>query len=118
MPRHADLDSLQLALPPVPFLADLSLQLADPPGGLPTQIGNKTECAMLGFVIDLGVDYRQMRREMPDTRFKKVYTFNSARKSMSTIIPLDSGGFRCVYRTEYTYQLDFPGSTQKERPKL
>ena len=31
---------------------------------------------------------------MPDTRFKKVYTFNSARKSMSTIIPLDGGGFR------------------------
>ena len=31
---------------------------------------------------------------MPDTRFKKVYTFNSARKSMSTIIPLDTGGFR------------------------
>merc|ERR1719450_2010370 len=63
-------------------------------GGLPQQIGNKTECAMLGFVIDLGVDYRQLRKEMPDTRFKKVYTFNSARKSMSTIIPLDSGGFR------------------------
>ena len=81
---------------PLPSPADLSLQLPDPPGGLPTQIGNKTECAMLGFVIDLGVDYRQMRREMPDTRFKKVYTFNSARKSMSTIIPLDSGGFRCV----------------------
>eukprot|EP00090_Calanus_glacialis_P005343 TRINITY_DN1414_c0_g1_i2.p1 TRINITY_DN1414_c0_g1~~TRINITY_DN1414_c0_g1_i2.p1 ORF type:complete len:1169 (-),score=188.50 TRINITY_DN1414_c0_g1_i2:1887-5393(-) len=64
------------------------------PSGLPTQIGNKTECAMLGFVIDLGVDYRQLRKDMPDTRFKKVYTFNSARKSMSTIIPLDSGGFR------------------------
>ena len=31
---------------------------------------------------------------MPDTRFKKVYTFNSARKSMSTIIPLESGGYR------------------------
>jgi len=68
-------------------------QNADPTG-LPTQIGNKTECALLGFVIDLGVDYRQKRKEMPDTRFKKVYTFNSARKSMSTIIPLDSGGFR------------------------
>jgi len=62
--------------------------------GLPTQIGNKTECSLLGFVIDLGVDYRQLRREMPDTKFKKVYTFNSARKSMSTIIPLESGGFR------------------------
>merc|ERR1719150_1188820 len=63
-------------------------------GGLPTQIGNKTECALLGFVMDLGVDYQKMRRDMPDTRFKKVYTFNSARKSMSTIIPLDTGGFR------------------------
>ena len=28
--------------------------------GLPMQIGNKTECALLGFVIDLGVDYRQV----------------------------------------------------------
>ena len=36
----------------------------------------------------------QLRKEMPDTRFRKVYTFNSARKSMSTIVPLDSGGFR------------------------
>ena len=63
-------------------------------GALPIQIGNKTECALLGFVIDLGRDYRQLRREMPDTKFKKVYTFNSARKSMSTIIPLPSGGFR------------------------
>merc|ERR1719500_2732243 len=29
--------------------------------GLPMQIGNKTECALLGLVIDLGVDYRQLR---------------------------------------------------------
>ena len=28
--------------------------------GLPMQIGNKTECALLGLVIDLGVDYRQV----------------------------------------------------------
>ena len=35
-------------------------QLSSDPTGLPTQIGNKTECAMLGFVIDLGVDYRQV----------------------------------------------------------
>ena len=30
------------------------------PGQLPAQIGNKTECGLLGFVIDLGVDYRQV----------------------------------------------------------
>jgi len=54
------------------------VQPPDQPGGLPTQIGNKTECALLGFVMDLGVDYQKMRRDMPDTRFKKVYTFNPA----------------------------------------
>ena len=55
---------------------------------LPTQIGNKTECALLGFVMDLGLDYRAIRKRNPDTTFTKVYTFNSARKSMSTVIPL------------------------------
>ncbi len=64
------------------------------PGELPTQVGNKTECGMLGFVLDLGEDYRSIRIRHPDTTFTKVFTFNSARKSMSTIIPLDSGGFR------------------------
>ena len=58
---------------------------------LPTQIGNKTECALLGFVIDLGLDYRAIRKRNPDTTFTKVYTFNSARKSMSTVIPLPPG---------------------------
>ena len=33
-------------------------------GGLPQQIGNKTECALLGFVIDLGVDYRQVGKNL------------------------------------------------------
>ena len=53
-----------------------------------TQIGNKTECALLGFVLDLGLDYRAIRKRNPDTSFAKVYTFNSSRKSMSTVIPL------------------------------
>ena len=42
-------------------------------------IGNKTECALLGFVMDLGADYRRIRKANPDTTFTKVYTFNSAR---------------------------------------
>jgi magnesium-transporting ATPase (P-type) len=57
-------------------------------------VGNKTECALLGFVNDLGEDYRAIRARNPDTTFTKVFTFNSARKSMSTIIPLEGGGFR------------------------
>jgi len=41
-------------------------------GELPTQVGNKTECALLGFVIDLGEDYRSIRAKHPDTTFSKV----------------------------------------------
>ena len=44
--------------------------------------------------MDLGEDYRKIRKAHPDTTFTKVYTFNSARKSMSTVIPLESGGYR------------------------
>jgi Ca2+ transporting ATPase len=32
--------------------------------------------------------------EMPEEKFTKVFTFNSERKSMSTIIPLEGGGYR------------------------
>lgn len=45
-------------------------------------------------MLDLGEDYRAMRRRHPDDSFVKVFTFNSARKSMSTVIPLESGGYR------------------------
>ena len=77
-------------------LVFFSFQLGRTPQDLPTQIGNKTECALLGFVLDLGEDYREIRRRNPDSSFTKVFTFNSARKSMSTIVPLGdgTGGFR------------------------
>lgn len=67
---------------------------SDNPGELPKQLGNKTECALLGFVSDLGRSYHAVRRNHPEEKFVKVYTFNSARKSMSTVIPLGVGGFR------------------------
>jgi len=63
---------------------------------LAKQIGNKTECALLGFVLALGQDYDAVRRRVTEDRFRKVYTFNSSRKSMSTVVPLDAddAGFR------------------------
>ncbi|MPC18042.1 Plasma membrane calcium-transporting ATPase 3 [Portunus trituberculatus] len=65
----------------------------DNPGDLPKQVGNKTECALLGFVLDLGKSYQAIRDEITEENFHRVYTFNSARKSMSTVIPRD-GGYR------------------------
>ncbi|CAL4080522.1 unnamed protein product, partial [Meganyctiphanes norvegica] len=64
------------------------------PGELPRQIGNKTECALLGFVHDLGKNYQSIRDANPEESFVKLFTFNSARKSMSTVIALPGVGFR------------------------
>ncbi|XP_064473552.1 plasma membrane calcium-transporting ATPase 2-like isoform X3 [Ornithodoros turicata] len=67
---------------------------AEEVGGMPKQVGNKTECALLGFVLDIGKDYQSVRDDMPEEMLHKVYTFNSVRKSMSTVVPLPGGGFR------------------------
>ncbi|VDD92928.1 unnamed protein product, partial [Enterobius vermicularis] len=64
------------------------------PGERRTQIGNKTECALLGFVLDLGRSYMDVRKEHPEESLLKVYTFNSVRKSMMTVINRPGGGFR------------------------
>ncbi|XP_020289547.1 plasma membrane calcium-transporting ATPase 2 isoform X4 [Pseudomyrmex gracilis] len=64
------------------------------PSELPTQVGNKTECALLGFVLALGKKYQTVRDDYPEETFTRVYTFNSVRKSMSTVIPRKGGGYR------------------------
>nr|XP_046194694.1 plasma membrane calcium-transporting ATPase 2 isoform X5 [Oncorhynchus gorbuscha]XP_046194699.1 plasma membrane calcium-transporting ATPase 2 isoform X5 [Oncorhynchus gorbuscha] len=63
-------------------------------GGLPMQVGNKTECGLLGLVLDLKRDYQPVRNQIPEEKLYKVYTFNSVRKSMSTVIKLPDGSFR------------------------
>ncbi|MCJ8742992.1 hypothetical protein PDJAM_G00088600 [Pangasius djambal] len=63
-------------------------------GGLSRQVGNKTECALLGFVLDLKKDYQAIRNEIPEEKLYKVYTFNSVRKSMSTVLKNADGSFR------------------------
>ncbi|KAH0949096.1 hypothetical protein HN011_006226 [Eciton burchellii] len=64
------------------------------PTELPMQVGNKTECALLGFVLALGKKYQTVRDDYPEETFTRVYTFNSVRKSMSTVIPRRGGGYR------------------------
>ncbi|KAF7637879.1 Calcium-transporting ATPase [Meloidogyne graminicola] len=56
------------------------------PGMQKTQLGNKTECALLGLVLDLGQSYEQIRHYFPEESLIKVFTFNSVRKSMMTVI--------------------------------
>lgn len=63
------------------------------PGDPLQQVGNKTECSLLGFVQGLGKSYQTIRDTHPEESFTRVYTFNSVRKSMSTVIP-KNGGYR------------------------
>ncbi|XP_044008553.1 plasma membrane calcium-transporting ATPase 2 isoform X5 [Aphidius gifuensis] len=64
------------------------------PSELPMQVGNKTECALLGLVLAFGQNYQTIRDDIPEETFTRVYTFNSVRKSMSTVIPKQGGGYR------------------------
>uniref|UniRef100_A0A8C2A9L2 Calcium-transporting ATPase n=1 Tax=Cyprinus carpio TaxID=7962 RepID=A0A8C2A9L2_CYPCA len=66
----------------------------DMEGGLPKQVGNKTECGLLGFLLDLKRDYAPVREQIPEEKLYKVYTFNSVRKSMSTVVQMPDGSFR------------------------
>lgn len=76
------------------FLFSTPPQSPEKEGGLSRQVGNKTECALLGFVLDLKKDYQAIRNEIPEEKFYKVYTFNSVRKSMSTVLKNADGSFR------------------------
>ncbi|VDN94672.1 unnamed protein product [Brugia pahangi] len=68
------------------------------PGEQLTQLGNKTECGLLGFVLALGQSYQAIRDKYPEEKIFKVYTFNSVRKSMSTVIELKDGNLFAGYR--------------------
>nr|ACD88945.1 plasma membrane calcium ATPase [Adineta vaga] len=59
--------------------------------GLPKQVGNKTECALLDLVLKWDGSYDEIRKNIPEEKLAKVFTFNSARKMMSTIIEREEG---------------------------
>ncbi|XP_044276351.1 plasma membrane calcium-transporting ATPase 1-like [Varanus komodoensis] len=63
-------------------------------GGLPRHIGNKTECALLGLLLELDQDYEAERTRMPEEKLHKVYTFNSNRKSMTTVLKNADGSYQ------------------------
>jgi calcium-translocating P-type ATPase len=50
-------------------------------------VGNRTELALLSFVVSLGQSYDEYRRTFPETCFRKLYTFSSQRKWMGTVVP-------------------------------
>ncbi|KAM9856168.1 plasma membrane calcium-transporting ATPase 3b isoform 1-T1 [Aulostomus maculatus] len=96
----------------------------DVEGGLAKQVGNKTECGLLGFVLDLQQDYAPVREQIPEERLYKVYTFNSVRKSMSTVIKLPDGSFRLyskgaseIMLKKCSYILDANSEARSFRPR-
>ncbi|UXI20155.1 hypothetical protein NH340_JMT06098 [Sarcoptes scabiei] len=61
------------------------------------QYGNKTECALLGFLFKLQLDYAKFRQTFANENIHRVFQFNSTRKMMMTIIKLPNNkGFRLL----------------------
>ncbi|TDH10971.1 hypothetical protein EPR50_G00080960 [Perca flavescens] len=96
----------------------------DVEGGLAKQVGNKTECGLLGFVLDLQQDYAPVREQIPEEKLYKVYTFNSVRKSMCTVIKLPDGSFRLyskgaseIMLKKCSFILDSNGEARTFRPR-
>ena len=63
---------------------------------LTMQLGNRTECSLLGFLEHLNGNYMVLRNDNPTNSFLHVYTFNSDKKYMATCIkhPNVAGGVR------------------------
>lgn len=61
------------------------------PGGQPEHTGNKTECALLQFVRDCGVEYPQVRT---NTEIGHMLTFSSKKKRMSVVVKKSSSTCR------------------------
>ncbi|XP_077002454.1 plasma membrane calcium-transporting ATPase 3 isoform X8 [Tamandua tetradactyla] len=112
----------------LPLAVTISLAYSVKPpekdGALPRQVGNKTECALLGFVLDLRRDCQPVREQIPEDKLYKVYTFNSVRKSMSTVVRLPDGGFRLfskgaseILLKKCTHILNSSGELRGFRPR-
>eukprot|EP01135_Chromosphaera_perkinsii_P003626 Nk52_evm5s250 gene=Nk52_evmTU5s250 len=54
-------------------------------------IGNKTECALLTMIYNMGIDFDTIRE---NNHPEKLYTFSSARKRMSVLVKKPDGSFR------------------------
>lgn len=61
------------------------------------RIGNKTECALLQMIADLGEDYGAIRRAA-HASIVRLVTFSSARKRMSVVVALPGGGYRAYVK--------------------
>uniref|UniRef100_A0AAQ4QNP8 Calcium-transporting ATPase n=1 Tax=Gasterosteus aculeatus aculeatus TaxID=481459 RepID=A0AAQ4QNP8_GASAC len=73
----------------------------DVEGGLAKQVGNKTECGLLGFVLDLQRDYAPVREQVPEERLYKNtrYSMNRYLCSLSRCsFILDANGEARTFR--------------------
>ncbi|XP_062870932.1 plasma membrane calcium-transporting ATPase 3b isoform X1 [Trichomycterus rosablanca] len=95
-PSQVNSNTLELIVNAISINSGYTSKIMPPDveGGLPKQVGNKTECGLLGFVLDLKREYASIREQIPEEKLYKVYTFNSVRKSMSTVVQLPDGNFR------------------------
>jgi len=76
-------------------------------------VGNKTECALLWYVVScLHQYFEEIRRAAPESSFRKLYTFNSQRKYMATVVPRPGGGAGTDHAHCHAYRLYVKGAAE------
>eukprot|EP00047_Mylnosiga_fluctuans_P017411 m.61258 g.61258 ORF g.61258 m.61258 type:complete len:1336 (-) comp7066_c0_seq1:118-4125(-) len=79
---------------------------------LPIQDGNKTECAIMYFADQICTrKVIEVRGDVPHSRLKS-FPFDSAKKRMTTLLPLSGGGYRVFVKGAAEIILQF--CTQRE----
>ncbi|KAK2821341.1 hypothetical protein Q7C36_020684 [Tachysurus vachellii] len=126
-PEAINSETLELLINSISINSAYTTKILPPEheGGLPRHVGNKTECALLGLVLELKQDYQPIRDEIPEEKLYKVYTFNSSRKSMSTVLKnADGSGFRMyskgaseIILRKCSYILDAAGQSRVFKSK-
>uniref|UniRef100_A0A8C4ZR01 Calcium-transporting ATPase n=1 Tax=Gadus morhua TaxID=8049 RepID=A0A8C4ZR01_GADMO len=117
-------DTLEVLVNSISINSEVWLLHGPGEGGLPRHVGNKTECSLLGLVLELKRDYQPIRDEIPEEKLYKVYTFNSSRKSMSTVLKNADGSFRMyskgaseIVLRKCSHILDTKGKPRSFSPK-
>lgn len=90
--------TLQMFMECISLCSGKTTSVVDNPAtpGYREYLGNKTECALLNMMMDMGHDCNRIRNN-PAFNFpsgERLFTFTSAKKRMSIVIKLPEGGYR------------------------
>lgn len=102
-----------------------ALKPSEVAGAPPVQLGNKTDCALLGFLSNLGTSFQDFSDKFAAERVLRVFPFNSEKKMMTAIVDFSEGIARVLVKgapdillAKCTRQFDSSGNIIEMTPQM